>query len=100
MLNHHVLFWLKNPDSVEDRTALIAGLEKCRAIPEIRQAYFGLPVPSHRAVVDSSYAVSSLLLFDSVDDERLYQDHPLHQAFIAECGHLWSKVLVFDSLDV
>ena len=30
------------------------------------------------------------------EDQDVYQNHPLHQAFIKEYGHLWKKVVVYD----
>jgi hypothetical protein len=30
--------------------------------------------------------------------QNIYQAHPLHQKFIAECGNLWSKVIVYDAV--
>ena len=37
--------------------------------------------------------------FDSLADQAAYQTHPVHQAFIARCGHLWERVLVYDIAD-
>ncbi|HMI04100.1 MAG TPA: twin-arginine translocation signal domain-containing protein, partial [Pedobacter sp.] len=36
-ITHHVLFWLKNPDSKEDRDKLIAGLKKLTKIETVRE---------------------------------------------------------------
>jgi hypothetical protein len=38
--------------------------------------------------------------FDSPADQKLYQDHPLHHEFVATCGHLWRKVVVYDTMAV
>ncbi|MEC7471585.1 MAG: Dabb family protein, partial [Pseudomonadota bacterium] len=27
-----------------------------------------------------------------------YQTHPLHVKFVEQCSHLWSKVVVYDSV--
>ncbi|MFS0773859.1 Dabb family protein [Sphingomonas sp. 1P08PE] len=98
---HHVFFWLKNPASTADRDRLIAGLQTLRAIPEIRELRIGVPAPTEdRSVVDSSYAVSELMMFDTVADQARYQDHPIHQRFVATCGDLWERVVVYDSIDV
>lgn len=40
------------------------------------------------------------MLFDGVADQKIYQNHPLHHDFIASCGHLWRKVIVYDMLTV
>jgi hypothetical protein len=96
---HHVFFWLKNPDSPEDLAALIAGVQSLAEIPGVRLLHVGVPAPTiPRPVIDNSYSVSELLFFDDVEAEAVYQEHPLHQKFIAECSPLWNKVLVYDSV--
>lgn len=98
---HHVFFWLKNPGSAQDRDQLIAGLRALAQIPVIRSLEIGVPASTEqREVVDSSFDVSELMLFDSVEDQAVYQDHPLHRGFVDECSHLWSKVIVYDMMTV
>lgn len=97
MITHAVFFWLKNPDSIEDRDKLIAGVRSLAAIEEVRSLIVGVPAETgNREVVDRSYGVSEILTFDSIENEAVYQDHPLHQQFIADHSHLWSKVTVYD----
>ena len=98
-LLHHVFFWLKNPESAEDRAALIAGVKKLGAIETVRAIHVGVPASTEkRDVVETSYHVSELLCFDDVEGQNAYQVHPLHKKFVEECSHLWSKVLVYDVL--
>ena len=98
---HQVFFWLKNPDSAADRDALIAGLRTLRKVPVLRRLEIGIPASTaQRGVVDGSFSVSALMAFDSVADEKVYQDHPIHRAFVSKCEHLWGKVLVYDSMAV
>jgi hypothetical protein len=98
---HHVFFWLKNPASTADRDKLIAGLRTLRGIQEIRELRIGVPAATEqRSVVDSSYQVSELMVFDSVEDQRRYQEHPIHKAFVAACEGLWERIVVYDSVDV
>ena len=97
-LVHHVFFWLKDPANTADRDALIEGVRALSAIPGIRALHVGVPAAVEpRPVVDSSYSVSELLFFDSVEAQNTYQAHPLHQAFIARFSPLWSKVVVYDA---
>jgi len=97
MITHAVFFWLRNPDSREDRDALIEGVRGLAAIDGVRSLTVGVPAGTgDRDVVDSSYGVSEILTFDSEADEAIYQDHPLHQRFIADHEHLWSRVTVYD----
>ncbi len=96
-LTHLALFWLRNPDSAEDRAKLAAGLETLHAIPQVRSLEVGFPADTaQRDVVDGTWSVSELMTFDSLADEDVYQTHPIHLAFIAACEHLWERVLVYD----
>ncbi len=100
-LTHHVFFWLKNPDSKEDRDKLIEGLNTLRKIETVKRLHIGIPASTEkRDVVDNSYQVSELMFFDDVEGQNVYQVHPLHKKFVEQYSHLWSKVLVYDSLEV
>lgn len=100
-LVHKVFFWLKNPDSQEDRDALIKGLKTLANIETVRGLHVGVPASTEdRDVVDSSYQVSEMLLFDDVAGQDAYQVHPIHEKFVEDCSHLWSKVVVYDSVAV
>ncbi len=50
--------------------------------------------------MEAGYDVSELMFFNCVSDQKAYQDHPTHQAFVAKYGHLWKKVVVYDALDL
>ena len=39
-------------------------------------------------------------LFDDLEGQKTYQDHPIHQKFIEDCSQLWERVVVYDSMDV
>jgi hypothetical protein len=100
-LVHHVFFWLKNPDSKEDLAKLLAGLRTLEKIETIRKLHIGVPASTEkRDVVDTSYHASELMFFDDTAGQKIYQDHPIHQKFIKDCGHLWERVVVYDSMDV
>jgi hypothetical protein len=98
-LVHHVFFWLKNPDSKDDLAKLIAGIRGLAQIETVRGIHVGVPASTEkREVVDNSFSASEILYFDDVEGQNIYQSHPLHQKFIAECSHLWSKVIVYDAV--
>ena len=98
-LVHHVFFWLKNPGSKEDLAQLVAGIRSLAAIETVRGIHVGVPASTEkRDVVDNSYSASEILFFDDTAGQKTYQDHPLHQKFVAECSHLWSKVVVYDAV--
>ncbi|MBN9379217.1 MAG: Dabb family protein [Chitinophagaceae bacterium] len=100
MFIHHVYFWLKNPGSVEDRDALIAGLRKLSKVSTIREFHIGVPAGTNRDVIDTSYSVSWMLKFDTPEDQDSYQTDSIHLQFVKECSSLWNKVVVYDSIDV
>ena len=94
---HQVFFWLENPDSMEDKTELKKGLETLSGISEVQMLATGEPASTmEREVVVSDWDVSETMYFRSTEDQDTYQNHPLHQAFIKEYGHLWKKVVVYD----
>ena len=100
-LVHHVFFWLKNPSSIPDRDKLVEGVRTLKDIQTIRQMHIGIPASTEkRDVVDNSWHVSELLFFDDEDGQQVYQDHPIHQAFIKNYSHLWNKVVVYDATEV
>ena len=96
---HHVYFTLKNPDSVEDKQLLKEGLQSLAAIEEVRHLIIGEPAPTFdREVIASDWHVSEVIYFDSVADQDAYQVDPVHQLFVTNYSHLWSKVVVYDIL--
>jgi hypothetical protein len=98
-LVHHVFFWLKNPESREDLAKLLAGLRTLAKIETVRGTHFGVPASTEkRDVVDNSFSASEILFFDDTAGQKVYQDHPVHKQFIADCSHLWTKVVVYDAI--
>jgi hypothetical protein len=95
---HHVYFWLENPNSVEDKTALLEGLKKLSKVPSIQQFHIGTAAATNREVIDTTYALSWLAIFETAADQDAYQVDPIHLEFVDTCKHLWKKVVVYDSL--
>lgn len=100
MFIHHVYFWLKNPSSKEDLQKLTEGLQKLSKVKTIKMFHIGKPADTNREVIDASYAISWLNVFDSKADQDSYQEDPIHLKFVEECSPLWSKVIVYDSVDL
>ena len=101
MLAHHVFFWLKNPNSKEDRDKLIEGLKTLEKIETVKSLRIGVPASTEkRDVVDNSFSVSELMLFDDDEGQNAYQVHPIHKKFVEDCSHLWEKVIVYDAIDI
>lgn len=97
---HHVYFWLHNPASTQDRAKLIEGLQKLSSVKTIQEYHIGLPADTNRDVIDSSYAVSWMLLFKDKADQDSYQTDPIHLKFVEEYSGLWNKVVVYDSVSI
>lgn len=97
MFIHTVYFWLKSDAPESAQPQLIAD---CRdylsPIPTVRQLWTGAPAHTPRDVVDNSYACGLTVLFDDAAGHDVYQDHPLHQQFIARNEAHWQRVQVYD----
>ena len=66
----------------------------------IKHKYIGTPAGTDRSVVDNSYTYSLIVSFENKEQHDLYQEDPIHKQFIANAGHLWEKVQIFDSLKI
>jgi hypothetical protein len=97
---HHVYFWLKKPVTREKRMKFENGLNELVTIETITGKHLGTPASTKRGVIDSSYSYSLLLTFKSKEDQDIYQTHPTHLKFIDECGELWERVVVYDSVNI
>lgn len=100
MFIHHVFFWLKHPDNREDKARLIEGLKQLSKVKTIRRFHIGQPAATNREVIDRSYSISWCVFFDNAADQDSYQTDPIHLKFVESYSSLWSKVIVYDSVDV
>lgn len=98
---HTVYFWLKNPDSQEDRAAFEKSLRRFLDNSAYAKTRFiGKPPRASRDVVDGSFTYSLILTFESAEAQQEYQTEPPHKRFIEESEELWEKVIVYDSQGV
>jgi Stress responsive A/B Barrel Domain len=97
MFVHHVFFWMQDSATEAEKAQLRAGIESLSAVQGITTFHVGVPAPTNREVIDSSYSFSLLTIFMDAAAEAVYQTHPIHLKFIADCKHLWSRVVVYDS---
>lgn len=97
---HQVYFWLKNPGNEADKVKLVEGLNKLATVQTIKNYHLGMPAGSSREVVDGSYAISWLAVFKDKASQDAYQIDPIHLKFVEDYSHLWSKVIVYDSVNV
>jgi Stress responsive A/B Barrel Domain len=95
---HHVYFFLKSPNNEADKTKLLEGLEKLSKVPTIRMVHIGSPASTNRSVIERGYSVSWLCFFDNLEEQEIYQKHPIHLKFVDDYSYLWEKVIVYDSV--
>ena len=98
---HVVLFFLNNPDDEAEKAKLETGLRNLIKNSEfIVSAHLGVPAMTPRNVVDNSYSFNYTVTFDSKEAQDKYQVEPVHLEFIETHKHLWSKVLIYDSINL
>jgi hypothetical protein len=97
MLSHHVLFWLKADTTEEQKNAFRKSLETLKGVETVKDLYIGTPAPIERAVVDTTYTFSLLILFADLAGHDVYQVHPLHKAFLEEFRVFFDKVVIYDA---
>ena len=99
MFIHSVYFWLKDGVSNTARLEMMADAnEKLREIPTVQQFWAGPPAGTPRDIVDNSYQIGLTVILEDAEAHEIYQEHPLHQEFIAKHKMNWEKVLVYDFL--
>lgn len=98
MFVHTVYFWLKDSVTTQDKTFFQQHLQQLSKIEHIHTAYIGVPAPTRREVIDSTYDYSITFVFKSQAEHDLYQPHPDHKVFVDSCSHLWRKVQVYDAI--
>ncbi len=97
---HHVFFWLKKPVTQEGRTRFENGLKALVKVETILDYHLGVPAGTSREVIDGTYTYSLLVTFKNRADQDIYQTHPIHLKFIADCQDLWERVVVYDSVAI
>ncbi len=99
-LMHHVFFWMKEPKNKVHRKQFEKGMNDLLKVETIKMSHIGIPAATEeRGVIENSYTYSFMVMFDSLNDQSIYQKHPLHLKFIEDNSHLWNKVVVYDSVD-
>ena len=97
---HHVFFWLKEPVTLATKKEFEKALKELVTIETIIDYHLGIPAKTDREVIDSSYTYSLFTTFKDKKDQDVYQTHPKHLKFIEDCGDLWEKVIVYDSVNI
>ncbi|KLT66987.1 Dabb family protein [Pedobacter sp. BMA] len=97
MIAHHVLFWLKADITEEQKAAFRASLQTLEDIEVVKTFHIGTPAPIERAVVDTTYTFSLILIFEDLAAHDVYQVHPLHKAFLDEFKQYFENVIIYDA---
>lgn len=99
-LMHHVFFWLKEPDNKAHRKQFEKAMVDLLKVETIKMSHVGIPAATEeRGVVENSYTYSFMVMFNSLEDQNIYQKHAIHLKFIEDNSDLWNKVVVYDSVD-
>ena len=97
MLTHVVFFTLKDNVTPADRARFESALDSLLTIPGSLRAVTGTPAATEpRPVVRTGYHYALELDFPDVAAHDLYQEHPIHTAFVDGCKDLWAEVAVYD----
>lgn len=97
-LQHNVYFYLVDDVSDEEIERFEEGLQELMSIEAIHRYELGIPGPTaERDVTDHEFAYSIFSWFLTLDDYKIYDEHPVHLEFIDEFNHLWADVKVYDS---
>jgi len=97
MIAHHVLFWLKADITAEQKEAFRTSLQTLEGVEVVKNLHIGTPAPIERAVVDTTYTFSLIVFFDDLDAHNVYQEHPLHLAFLDGFRIYFEKVVIYDA---
>ena len=98
MLVHNVYFWLKSYISEEDKKLFDEKVRTLITIPSVKQGFVGTPAATEkRPVIDDSFDYSLTTIFESHEDQNIYQIHDIHTEFISLCSHMWDRHIVYDA---
>ncbi|WP_129715677.1 Dabb family protein [Pedobacter sp. SYP-B3415] len=98
-LLHYVLFWLKDGLSTAEIESFKGFFEMLKKIETVKSLQYGRAANTpNRPVTDNSFSYSMTAIFDSVETHNQYQDDKRHHAAIEKYSHLWTKVVVHDTL--
>src|SRR5689334_12126902 len=98
MFIHAVYFWLRPDLTAAERDRYEAGLRSLRGIEHVAHGWIGSPAPTDRPVIERGYTRALVLAFADEAAHDAYQVHPVHDRFRAECGAMWTRVQIFDSV--
>lgn len=98
MLVHTVLFWLKEDLTEAQKATFREGLETLKGISATDATYIGTPAGTPaRPVIDASYTFMLTVVLKDTAAHDLYQEDPIHLAFVENFKSNWEKVVIYDA---
>lgn len=96
----HMVYFTLNDSSDASRAKFVEACQKYLNIGELLTHFsVGTRATQYaRPVNDQEFDVTINLIFKDVASHDIYQTHPEHKKFIAECQPMWKKARVFDSI--
>lgn len=94
---HHVFFWLKQPDDEKVKNDFRNALIKLASVETVRFRHIGTPAATNRAIIDTTYTFSLLVVFDDEKGHDEYQVHPIHDEFREKYADWWTRVQIYDT---
>lgn len=96
-LIHNVYFWLAEDLTDEARVTFMDGAKSLGTIESVQAFYMGAHADTEaRDVVDHSYDLSLVVMFEDQAAQDAYQIDPIHLAFIEASADAWTSVKVYD----
>ncbi len=99
MFVHTVYFWLDKNLTEDERADFLRGLESLRKIDGVLHVVIGPPALTKRPAVDRTYDYALTVLATGMEGYHVYQNHPIHKAFVEKYSHHWIKVVIYDHED-
>lgn len=96
-LIHNVYFWLAEDITDEAKATFMDGARSLGTIESVQSFYMGPHADTEaRDVVDHSYDLSLVIMFEDQAAQDAYQVDPIHLAFIEASKDAWTSVKVYD----
>lgn len=98
-ITHVVIFWLKRPENVADRAALVRASASFREMPGILSVEIGHALPVRRPGIEQHFDLSVVFTFQDQAALRRFERDPRHAAAIASVlKPLVKRYVVFNSV--
>ena len=98
MLIHTVIFWLRKDLTHEDLALFEQELCLLEKISTVEQLFIGRPsATAKRPVIDDTYDFCLTVALKDLAAHDVYQEDPLHLAFIENCSQMWERVKIYDA---